>query len=239
MSVPDHAHGIGVRKMCACAPPSLASQLCGVRCAVACPADCRGRGKCMPLRDIGSQYGVSTAPGVGGYGAGPSYANWEARVAFGCFCDWGYAGADCSQREWAAPRAAIRRAPSRSCVRVRAGLCPFGNPALTTNQESRAIVLTISKAGSNAISGDVVFTFAGQAAPHQTANADVLGVSCGTRGHSEARVCLGCAGRGIRRRAMRRVRRRGVPWRTSRRRRASFQVWTDRCASGGLAATCT
>lgn len=57
-------------------------------------------------------------------------------------------------------------------------ICPYGHPPLSTNQENRTVVLTISKTGSNNIAGTVVFHFAGQKSLPQAANANTLGVRC-------------------------------------------------------------
>ena len=91
-------------------------------CPVACPGNCGGHGVCMSMAAMGTQYGVSTAPSVGGYGAGPSYGNWEAPDLFGCFCDWGYGGADCSL---CALRARFGDAVARASVCVCVYVCVY------------------------------------------------------------------------------------------------------------------
>lgn len=56
----------------------------------------------MPISTQATLLGPTTLdPAVAGLGIGPTYDNWEAGVMFGCVCDWGFYGPDCSQREWA------------------------------------------------------------------------------------------------------------------------------------------
>ena len=52
-----------------------------------CPNDCSGRGICLSLSSLALEQGATyTAP-------------WDAEKHFGCKCDDGYRGPDCSQKE--------------------------------------------------------------------------------------------------------------------------------------------
>lgn len=70
-------------------------------CAVVCPNDCSGNGRCLGINELSIEYGPDvTDPAASGDGFGVAYTNWDADVAHGCFCDWGYFGPDCSMRTW-------------------------------------------------------------------------------------------------------------------------------------------
>ena len=69
-------------------------------CAVSCPNDCSGRGQCLPMGDISKLIGSPNRnPDGQNLGTGLTYAGWESSTIFGCVCDWGYYGADCSRRK--------------------------------------------------------------------------------------------------------------------------------------------
>lgn len=56
----------------------------------------------MTIADLSRFYGPDyTQPGDGGDGVGPEYSNWDAQSTTACYCDQGFFGADCSNREWA------------------------------------------------------------------------------------------------------------------------------------------
>ena len=70
---------------------------------VACPNACSERGSCISLTTAGRLYGPDGGPpdmdGAGpAYGVdSPSSGVWDASVMRVCDCDWGFAGADCSE----------------------------------------------------------------------------------------------------------------------------------------------
>lgn len=67
--------------------------------AVACPNDCSGNGRCMTMAALSAEFGADvTNAALAGDGLGVPYTNWDSKVSRGCFCDFGYFGADCSQR---------------------------------------------------------------------------------------------------------------------------------------------
>lgn len=76
-------------------PPLLATSLNAATPAVRCPGTptCSGNGKCMSLREAASVIdGVSLRRHV-------RYDLWDADRIFGCACDSGFTGYDCSQRD--------------------------------------------------------------------------------------------------------------------------------------------
>lgn len=59
----------------------------------ACYLGCSGQGKCVSMQ----YYATLKDPG---YGTSFTYGNvWDAKMLYGCACDEGFAGNDCSQRE--------------------------------------------------------------------------------------------------------------------------------------------
>ena len=77
---------------CKCAAP-YSGNACQI---IGCPPygqiDCKGNGKCMSLKDVGPHKDdlqfTETA----------TYNLWDAERIFGCVCDYGYQGHDCSER---------------------------------------------------------------------------------------------------------------------------------------------
>ncbi|RYG40857.1 hypothetical protein EON68_03730, partial [archaeon] len=100
-----------------------------------CPGEpaCSGRGLCMSMRQAALGY-----DGFRLTQASTSYALWDADRVFGCVCDTGYAGADCSQR-----------------------VCPTGDDPLTTAGQS-AEVQTLTCTCAASCSGYVTITYAGR-----------------------------------------------------------------------------
>lgn len=66
-----------------------------------CPRDCSGNGRCTSMLQLSRDLGhMPVSPGVT-YGAslGYRYSGFEATTLYGCVCEAGHIGADCSQRE--------------------------------------------------------------------------------------------------------------------------------------------
>lgn len=63
-----------------------------------CPNGCSNRGVCLTMANLNDLYGIDAEPGETGDGIVPAYLNYEADNLQTCFCDWGFAGPDCSQR---------------------------------------------------------------------------------------------------------------------------------------------
>ena len=58
----------------------------GISCQrLSCPLLCNYHGRCMSMSEMATE-------------AGFSYSNWDADMMFGCVCDNGYTGYDCSER---------------------------------------------------------------------------------------------------------------------------------------------
>lgn len=78
---------------------------------------CSGHGACKNMLALGREYGPDDAvTSVPLYdGTGLTYGGWESAMQYGCVCDHGWTGADCSAR-----------------------LCPYGDMADTTNQQRPA-----------------------------------------------------------------------------------------------------
>ena len=60
---------------------------------LSCPSDCSGHGKCLSMREMGSNQDDVRL--FNSY----AYAQWDADKILGCSCDIGYTGYDCSLRE--------------------------------------------------------------------------------------------------------------------------------------------
>ncbi|CAM9812991.1 unnamed protein product, partial [Sphacelaria rigidula] len=77
-----------------------------------CPNDCSGHGQCVSMREA--------AVGFDGYRLTrvASYDAWDADMIYGCVCDDGYEGYDCSRRH-----------------------CPQSDSGLTSGQQDESVVL--------------------------------------------------------------------------------------------------
>ena len=76
---------------------------------------------------------LDNIPGGVGDGLGPNYNLWDANVTYGCVCDPGYTGPDCSLRP-----------------------CLHGDDPRTRHQQDRVIVLTTSNSdGGEDLTGDL------------------------------------------------------------------------------------
>lgn len=87
-----------------------------------CPNRCNSNGRCTTIKELSKTEAVdnnSTIPGGVGDGVGASYTVWDAEITYGCVCDPGYTGPDCSLRE-----------------------CPHGDDPRTDHQQDRVIVIT-------------------------------------------------------------------------------------------------
>lgn len=83
---------------------------------------CSGHGACKSMLALGREYGpddASTSVPLFD-GTGVTYGGWEAGMQYGCFCDAGWTGADCSARQ-----------------------CPYGDMADTANQQRPAYRLLV------------------------------------------------------------------------------------------------
>jgi len=63
-----------------------------------CPNGCSGNGDCITIAKLSTDEGLDTDPGTAGDGTGPTYSLWDYDRSYGCRCDIGYTGADCSLR---------------------------------------------------------------------------------------------------------------------------------------------
>ena len=79
------------------------------------------------------------------------YNNWEKNVLYGCKCDWGFAGADCSQV-----------------------MCYKGDDPLTTGQTNYIIIITTGASTANQLTGSFKFAAGGFSV---TFNADASTIS--------------------------------------------------------------
>jgi hypothetical protein len=63
-----------------------------------CPDECNNNGICITLKNIAERAHViiSTAAAGGGSGRASYSKNWDAEAQQGCWCDYGFRGADCS-----------------------------------------------------------------------------------------------------------------------------------------------
>lgn len=62
-----------------------------------CPNKCNGHGTCESLRELGIKAG-GTLFGKGTIAGAVSYDLWDANSTYGCLCDPGFFGPDCSKR---------------------------------------------------------------------------------------------------------------------------------------------
>ena len=104
----------------------------------------------MTIGEMSTLYGVDTDPGTMGDGTGPTYTLWDAAVTYGCVCDWGYTGADCSLRH-----------------------CAYGDDPVTTGQYDRAIKFTTDNTVDEVMTGNFRITFDGQVSGYISADATV------------------------------------------------------------------
>uniref|UniRef100_A0A7S2RYU0 EGF-like domain-containing protein n=1 Tax=Rhizochromulina marina TaxID=1034831 RepID=A0A7S2RYU0_9STRA len=83
---------------------------------------CGGRGQCLSLRQAGSSWDgqALTRPNA------PYTDPWDADKIFGCVCDMGFTGYDCSERQ-----------------------CPSGDDPLTTGQQNEKLQLVCSADGGS------------------------------------------------------------------------------------------
>ena len=61
--------------------------------AVTCPGNCNGHGRCMSLEEAGPAVDDTRLLYENTYDT-----PWDANIVFGCVCDMGYTGFDCSRR---------------------------------------------------------------------------------------------------------------------------------------------
>lgn len=59
-----------------------------------CPYNCFNHGVCKPMSRLATEEGIDDS--VPGDGVGQTYANWDAEKLWGCVCDLGWTGPDCS-----------------------------------------------------------------------------------------------------------------------------------------------
>jgi len=114
-----------------------------------CPNSCSGRGVCTTMKRIASEYGLDTGSATMGDGAGPSYTVWDSEVQYGCVCDWGFTGPDCSLR-----------------------YCAYTDDPETTAQYDRAISFTTDNTVDEVISGSFYIWFNGHRSGAISADAD-------------------------------------------------------------------
>lgn len=86
---------------------------------MACPNSCNGHGKCLDIFAIGQTLGGDSSIPLYD-GVGHSYANWDRVTSYGCVCDAGYSGADCSLVN-----------------------CPLGDSPHTQNQQRKTVRLVV------------------------------------------------------------------------------------------------
>lgn len=93
--------------------------------------DCNGHGVCLSMREA-----AKFADGISLHREGVDYSLWDADKVFGCACDAGFSGYDCSQRT-----------------------CPYGDDPLTTGQSDEVQTLFCKCDGC---SGTFSLTFRGE-----------------------------------------------------------------------------
>jgi len=93
-----------------------------------CPNSCNKHGVCRSMANIAKYEGWDNSqniPGGVGDGLGPTYDAWDANMTYGCVCDPGFSGPDCSLF-----------------------LCPHGDDPRTEHQQDRVVVLTTANSDS-------------------------------------------------------------------------------------------
>ena len=61
---------------------------------------CSGHGKCLSMKSLAEVYNTNGVPSPQFYGVDPNNSfTWDANRIFGCYCDDGYDGYDCSLRK--------------------------------------------------------------------------------------------------------------------------------------------
>lgn len=101
-----------------------------------CPGNpaCNGHGECVDMKALAGYNKVNGVPTPMTYGLTPNdNMNWDEEEMYGCSCDDGFTGYDCSQR-----------------------MCPFGDDPYTRNQKNHARVFKCTGA-----SGTFTVTFRG------------------------------------------------------------------------------
>ena len=132
---------------------------------VTCPNRCSGRGTCGPMT-IGM-----LAPGLDPVIAA-AYTNWDANVTYGCNCDFGFAGPDCSlgtSESGIALQSRCRRRAvcDQACAFsfghrcVLSALCNFGDSGRTSNQYAYALTAYFGVSIGTVTSGTLRLLFNG------------------------------------------------------------------------------
>jgi len=94
--------------VCSCAP-GFGGAACQIMLCPGSNGPCNNNGRCIPIGEAALEAKTNGVSTPYTYGATPNNpATWDARKVFGCMCDKGYTGYDCSQR-----------------------LCPFGDDPIT------------------------------------------------------------------------------------------------------------
>jgi hypothetical protein len=118
--------------------------------AVSCPNDCSGHGQCQSMKyhatllDKGSE-GLQPASYYYSYAD-----NWDANMIYGCTCDAGFTGPDCSVWE-----------------------CPSGDDPMTTGQSDDIQLIRCDLAPGSYTSNTFTFSFLGAVSAPFAGNADV------------------------------------------------------------------
>lgn len=104
---------------------------------------------------------AATPGGLAALPPGAAYASWEASRAFGCACDRGFTGADCSVR-----------------------ICPHGDSPYSLSQQRKAVVVRVNTGGAAALeAARVRFFFNG-------ATSDAIDLATLTAGNCLARFSI-------------------------------------------------
>jgi len=97
------------------------------------PTECSGHGRCLDMMALSSLATINGDAAGFSYGAIPNNPlTWDANMVYGCFCDTGYQGYDCSLKT-----------------------CPVGDDPLTVNQFDERQIINCVAPGT----GSLVFTF--------------------------------------------------------------------------------